>query len=366
MLQKRLFYCLSLAAFFVLLFTNSPSLLSAEPSTTQAHWRQQSSGVLAKLNAVHFIDRLRGWAAGSNGVLLATEDGGEKWQRVALSEYERQEPVLDVWRFDAERGLLLGEYDLYDRRPEIEPGKRIFLLRSDDRGQSWKQGELGHPPIRTAATRSANRKTSTEKTEPQEIYPDPLLLRMFFVNRQTGWAVGELGAIQTTKDGGANWQMQFATTLRIFYDVSAVDDKQAWIAGAGGIVLRTTDGGQNWQEQRYEASQTLRAVHFVNANQGWAAGNNGLILATANGGLRWQKQDSGVEQTLNDVFFVNAKEGWAAGERGTLLRTLDGGATWQNESLKIRGNLTRLFFIAADCGWVVGSNGAIFKYGMDE
>jgi photosystem II stability/assembly factor-like uncharacterized protein len=366
MLQRRLFYCLGLATFFVLLLTASPSLLSAKQSTTQSGWRQQSSGVLAKLNAVHFIDRQRGWAAGNNGVLLATEDGGEKWQRVALSEYERQEPVVDVWRFDAERGVLLGEYDLYDRRPEIEPSKRIFLLRSEDRGQSWKQGELGHPPIKPRTSQSAGSRTNPEKTDQPEVYPDPLLLRMFFVNKQTGWAVGELGAIQTTKDGGANWQMQFATTLRIFYDVSAVDDKQAWIAGAGGIVLRTTDGGQNWHEQRYEASQTLRTIHFVNPNQGWAAGNNGLILATVNGGLRWQKQDSGVEQTLNDISFVNAKEGWAAGERGTLLHTVDSGATWQNESLKIRGSLTRLFFITPDSGWVVGMNGAIFKYGMGE
>lgn len=361
MLQRRLFYCLGLAAFFVLLFTNSPSLLSAKQSAIQPVWRQQSSGVLAKLNAVHFMDRQRGWIAGNNGVLLATEDGGEKWQRVALSEYERQEPVVDVWRFDAERGLLLGEYDLYDRRPEIEPGKRIFLLRSEDRGQSWKQGELGRPPAKPVS-----RKSDREKNDSPEVYPDPLLLRMSFANKNVGWAVGELGAIQATKDGGANWQMQFASALRIFYDISAVDEKQAWIVGAGGLVLRTTDGGQNWHEQRYEANQTLRAVHFVNANQGWAAGNDGLILATANGGVRWQKQDSGVEQTLNDIFFVNAKEGWAAGERGTLLHTTDGGATWQDKSLKIRGSLTRLLFIAPDCGWVVGANGAIFKYGMGE
>lgn len=366
MLQRRLFYCLGLAAFFVLLFTASPSFLSAKPSTTQVRWRQQSSGVLAKLNAVHFIDRQHGWAAGSNGVLLATEDGGEKWRRVALSEYERQEPVLDVWRFDTERGVLLGEYDLYDRRPEIEPGKRIFLLRSEDRGQNWKQGELGRPPIKPRTSQSAGSKANSEKTDPPEIYPDPLLLRMFFVNKQTGWAVGELGAIQATKDGGVSWQMQFASALRIFYDVSAVDEKQAWIVGAGGLVLRTTDGGQNWQEQRAEARQTLRAVHFTDANRGWAAGSDGLILTTVNGGLRWQKQDSGVEQTLNDIFFVNAREGWAAGERGTLLRTTDGGATWQNESLKMHGALTRLFFLAPDCGWVVGANGAIFKYAPSE
>ncbi|HMV51535.1 MAG TPA: YCF48-related protein, partial [Blastocatellia bacterium] len=363
MLQRRIFCVLGLATLFALLFPAPPVSPSARQSATQSNWRQQSSGVLAKLNAVHFIDRQHGWAAGNNGVLLATEDGGEKWSRVALPEYERQEPLLDVWRFDAERGILLGEYDLYDRRPEIEPGKRIFLLRSEDRGRRWQSGELGRPPVK-----AGNRKTDRDKNDPPEVYPDPLLLRMNFagnqVGRQVGWAVGELGAIQMTKDGGATWQMQFASAMRIFYDVSAVDEKQAWIAGAGGIVLRTTDGGQSWHEQRYEANQTLRAIHFADADRGWAAGNNGLILATTNGGARWQKQDSGTTQTLHDIFFINPKEGWAAGERGTLLRTTNGGASWQNESLNVRGALTRLFFLAPDCGWVVGANGTIFKYDL--
>ncbi len=358
MLQKKVFLSQVLAALSALALFVLPFLCSAEQSATPSGWRQQSSGVLAKLNAVHFIDRQSGWAAGNNGVLLATEDGGEKWSRVALPEYERKEPLLDIWRFDAERGLLLGEYDLYDRRPEIEPGKRIFLLRSEDRGGRWQSGELGRPPVK------AGRKTDKEKNDPPEGYPDPLLLRMSFAGKQVGWAVGELGAIQMTKDGGATWQMQFASAMRIFYDVSAVDEKQAWIAGAGGILLRTTDGGTSWHEQRYEPNQTLRAIHFADANRGWAAGNNGLILATTNGGLRWQKQDSATTQTLHDIFFINPKEGWAAGERGILLHTTDGGASWQTESLNVRGALTRLFFLAPDCGWVVGANGTIFKYDL--
>lgn len=357
MLQKRFFFRLSFAALLTIACSASPSSFSAKQSATQSNWRQQSSGVLAKLNAVHFVDRQRGWAAGNNGALLATEDGGEKWKRVALPEYERQEPLLDVWRFDGERGLLLGEYDLYDRRPEIESHKRIFLLQGEERGQRWTPGELGRPPVK-----AGSRKSDKEKNDTPDVYPDPLLLRMSFAGKQVGWAVGELGAIQMTKDGGASWQMQFASAMRIFYDVSAVDEKQAWIAGAGGIVLRTTDGGQSWHEQRYEANQTLRAIHFTDANRGWAAGNNGLILATTNGGARWQKQDSGTSQTLHDIFFVNAQEGWAAGERGALLRTTDGGANWQNESLSVRGALMRLFFLAPDCGWVVGANGTIFKY----
>jgi len=42
-----------------------------------ASWTRQSSGTMAWLHSVYFLNEQRGWAAGSNGALLATTDGGE-------------------------------------------------------------------------------------------------------------------------------------------------------------------------------------------------------------------------------------------------------------------------------------------------
>jgi len=365
--RVRLSFCCAVGGLALILSISFPPF-SAKQQANQPVWRLQSSGVLAKLNAIHFVDRLRGWAAGNIGTVLVTADGGEKWRRVALPEYERREPVLDVWVFDGERGCLLGEYGVFDRRPEIEPGKRVFLLRSENGGASWEQNEFARLPVKPARKKPA-RENDTDKDpdkdkerDKPEVYPDPVLLRMFFLNKQVGWACGELGAIQTTTDGGATWRMLQTGSLRIFYAVTAVDEKQIWIAGAAGLVLHTVDGGQNWGEQPSGVTQALRAIRFVDARLGWAAGANGTILSTTNGGTRWQKQDSGTSATLNDLFFVSAREGWAAGDRGTLLHTTDGGATWQDESLNTHANLNRLFFIAPNCGWAVGGNGVIFSF----
>ena len=318
-------------------------------SGQRLEWGAQSSGGLAKLSGVFFVDRDRGWIVGSNGTLLATENGGAKWLRQTLPERQKSEALNDVWFFNSDRGLLLGEYGLFNRKGDTDWSRRGFLLMSKDRGANWEAGTLQRPP-------------------------DSIFLRMSFANDQIGWAVGESGTIQRTIDGGATWTAQDAPTRKLLYDVAAIDDNHAWVVGAGGTILRTVDGGRNWDEQSSGVIQALRAVHFVGPQRGWAVGAKGTIISTANGGARWGRQTSGVELNLNDVVFPKAKggpgegqregqkEGWIAGDRGLLLHTTDGGATWEDVELSARANLSRLFFVAPDCGWVVGTSGAIFKY----
>src|SRR5438034_7305947 len=67
-------------------------------------WDRQPTGVRASLRSLHFLNAYVGWAAGreelplgagSAGVLLFTRDGGERWQRVAMN----LTPGLNVVRF---------------------------------------------------------------------------------------------------------------------------------------------------------------------------------------------------------------------------------------------------------------------------
>src|SRR5262245_34432216 len=193
-------------------------------SGQQPEWSAQSSGALAKLAGIFFVDRDRGWVVGSNGTLLATENGGAKWSRHSLPERQSSEALNDVWFFNPDRGLLLGEYGLLNRKGDIDRRERSFLLVRKDGGANWEAGTLRRPP-------------------------ESILLRMSFANDQLGWAVGESGTIQRTIDGGATWALQEAPTRKLLYDVAAIDDSHAWAVGAGGTILRTVDGGRNWNEQ---------------------------------------------------------------------------------------------------------------------
>ena len=140
-------------------FERSSSSASLSAPAQQPEWAAQSSGALAKLSGVFFVDRDHGWVAGSNGTLLSTEDGGAKWLRQTLPERQRNEALNDVWFFNSGRGLLLGEYGLFNRRGDIDWSEKVFLMMSKDRGANWEPGTPLRPPA-------------------------SILLRMYFANDQ--------------------------------------------------------------------------------------------------------------------------------------------------------------------------------------
>jgi photosystem II stability/assembly factor-like uncharacterized protein len=330
----------------LLLLTLYAGAIPAQDKVDSAasQWTAQNSGVLARLLGVFFTDRKQGWIVGSNGLLLATSDGGAKWERKAALN---REVLRDVYFLDPQRGFVLGEYTVFNRPAADIPKSRAFLLASGDSGKTWQDVELVDEEL---------------KIDDPKRYSGLGIVRLIFVDDRVGWACGEAGLMMVTRNAGKTWQRQPLPINKLFFDVSALDESNAWTVGGGGVILRTVDGGKNWNEQITGVTKTLRGVHFIDAKRGWAVGSGGTIITTTNGGSRWQPQVSGTEENLNTVNFTSKTEGWIAGDRGTLLHSTDGGAHWQRVSLKTRSDLTRFFFIAPDCGWLVGTNGAIFKY----
>jgi photosystem II stability/assembly factor-like uncharacterized protein len=66
-----------------------------------------------------------------------------------------------------------------------------------------------------------------------------------FVDASTGWAVGQIGTIATTTDGGLTWTFQESGTTAGLYDLIFVDSQVGWIVGREGMILKTLTGGAN-------------------------------------------------------------------------------------------------------------------------
>ncbi|MEX0867042.1 MAG: YCF48-related protein, partial [Pirellulales bacterium] len=124
---------------------------------------------LRGLTAVKLIDQRQAWGVGEGGLLVQTTDAGKTWQTHAgrlpagaeACDFAAIEIVGDhVW--------IAGS-----------PGSR--LLHSTDRGKTFHWQSSGQSvPLRAIQ----------------------------FVDPRRGWAVGGLGTILATSDGGVNWRRQ--------------------------------------------------------------------------------------------------------------------------------------------------------------
>ena len=316
-------FCLLLTAFCLL------------PFTSAATWTHRTSGTMAWLHAVYFLDQNRGWVAGSGGTLLETSDGGQTWRKLLPLT---KDTLRDVYFADEKTGWLVAERDVLKLKTNDEP--RTYLLKTEDGGFSWRRVYLNGSDVNAR------------------------LVRAVFADAERGWVFGETGVVFATRDGGAHWIRQPSPTKHLLLGGAFVDPTHGWLVGAGATILQTSDGGMTWRSGIVRDGDGARftAASFVDDRLGWAVATGGRVFATTDGGRTWFEQRSNVDADLLDVKFIDASEGWAVGSQGTLLHTLDAGVHWSAESIGTSHALDRLFVVDQNHGWVVGFGGTILNY----
>ena len=210
------------------------------------------------------------------------------------------------------------------------------IFRSSDGGRSWSVAYIGgDSPGWLLAVAAA---------------PDGL----------HGWAVGGLGLIVSTTDGGKTWTRQASGTQVNLDTVAAVGNARGVDIGFSDVVsvgpkphviLRTSDSGATWQEVRIAPDYEISTVTFLpDGRHGWMAGARWLcapdpnagpgctreqaLFRSEDGGASWGVVNTYVD--LRRIAFVDATTGWATGYRcdggvrcvPVVVRTADGGATW--------------------------------------
>jgi photosystem II stability/assembly factor-like uncharacterized protein len=65
-----------------------------------------------------------------------------------------------------------------------------------------------------------------------------------FVSATTGYAVGELGTVLATRDGGLSWTVLGTGVRANLQAVYFVDEQTGWIVGDNGNILATVSGGR--------------------------------------------------------------------------------------------------------------------------
>lgn len=277
-------------------------------------WNVVPSGTDKALYSIEIIDGKVGWISGQDGVILHTEDGGGTWTRQTSGTR-----------------IYLFALDFIDAQQGWAVGDRATYVHTIDGGRSWQLGKIS---------------TGDEGLTADEalLSQDPVLYDVQFLDRRTGWVVGELGNIYHTTDGGRTWSSQQESLLGhgifdvldipTFFGVHFIDANNGITAGLDGKIARTRDGGQNWQFEKLEAQvpfvdPLFQPFQFPDTTA-WAVGAAGQVARQTSPGEPWKRASLGMEVLtwLRGVDFIDKQNGWIVGGYGLILHTTDGGQSW--------------------------------------
>jgi len=208
--------------------------------------------------------------------------------------------------------------------------------------------------------------TSLQITEGQSFwdnYSTPYGLNsIFFVNPAVGFAVGKMGKIYKTTDGGNLWIPKYNETQREMFSVSFLNPDTGFVGGSG-ILLFTSNGGDSWQVQRFDGS-LYRKIQIFHKNLVWVLDWGGAVFKTTNLGANWINVGY-TPYNSKDFQMLDSYTGWkaaqnAGGSNGVLLKTTDGAqnfnpVTVQNQ-LSSGDFFHSLYFNNSNLGWIAGRN----------
>jgi photosystem II stability/assembly factor-like uncharacterized protein len=286
------------------------------------HWERQPTGTRATLRAIHFLNPYTGWVVGreelphgggSSGVILFTNDGGLKWTRQAGTSL----PGLNCVRFfDDRSGIVAG--DGSDRQPSglfaTQDGGRTWHVAPGPRCPTWLAADF--QDMQTGVLAGAwgwLAKLREGVFGPADF--DDLGKRGVHALRIQGRqavAAGERGLVMVSKDSaGQRWA--FAETglppeaaAGCDFHAVALMNQQIWLAGRpGSVIFHSPDFGQNWKAMPTGQTLPLHALHFLDDKTGWAVGDMGTILGTTDGGQTWTAQHRGGQRAA--VLLVHAR-----------------------------------------------------------
>ncbi|WP_177201201.1 WD40/YVTN/BNR-like repeat-containing protein [Neptunomonas qingdaonensis] len=229
-------------------------------------WKQVQTPVSVLLTSVYFSDDQHGWAAGHDGVVIHTADGGDTWIK-QLDGRQLNQLQLDTYQalFDAGGDPKAADLSLEDLE--------LFL---DDAMVAVEEG------------------------------PTQPILDIYFVNNQKGFVLGAYGLLLKTEDGGSSWAVLshhvpnpdrfhlnalLADTKLVnqqSINQQMTDQQTLIIAAEAGLLFRSDDQGESWValDSPYEGSFFGLSAY---QDQVLALGLRGHLFASQDQGDSWQQ-----------------------------------------------------------------------------
>ena len=163
----------------------------------------------------------------------------------------------------------------------------------------------------------------------------------FAADGETGFALGQGGAILATENGGLDWRAMRWSGKPPMQAIAVSAEGNVVVAAGGNTILIARR--ENWNtvqtsarplatETEFEAIQVSADGQKIRANASVSGTGIASFAASDDGGATWSKSESpaGVPNAL--AFDDDGLNGWMASPFGVLSATTDGGKAWIDSS----------------------------------
>jgi photosystem II stability/assembly factor-like uncharacterized protein len=292
------------------------------------------------------------------------------WAKLTVIRQGDKPAVVNAVTYDGDDIWVVGAQGLIAHSPDngstfysVPSGTHVGLNDVVVRGDRiWMAGDQGNILRSTDGGRSFSR-TNYALRYREDLQNGGILdlYSIQFIDKDTGYIVGDRGLILTTRNGGESWREQYSGTDAQLFHLS-IQGKRGWVVGTGGKILHTDDGGRNWYPQRSGVPDDLNRVYFVDDKVGLITGDHGVLLRSANSGATWERVSlDGVQEGLFGVSFSDKRTGWIVGYGGRIIRTADGGLHWVDQESATHVDLFAVSFYKGR-GYAIGRDGLVMRY----
>lgn len=281
---------------------------------THAQWVKIPSGTKGELDAIHFMDSLKGLCSGAFVNTLMTTDGGETWYPTIYQGFR------DFSFVDSLEGY--GISVVGQSMGKTTDGSIHWTSLNPPTANSlWAVFAESSTSVYFAGTGGVLWKTLTggQSFSTLNSGTTDLITDIFFTHSYKGYLAVRSGEIKS-KDIGTGWITSFLTPGIELTEMDFPSQSIGYVAGSEGTVVKTSNAGSSWTILQTNSTAYLHGIHFYDDLHGIAVGTQGTILYTANGGQTWTPQFTGTKQTLYDVRMLGTNTAVVVGDKGMILK----------------------------------------------
>ncbi len=221
-------------------------------------WTSNTELTLPALKYVRFLDARQGWAVGYASALyptgiFRTEDGGRSWVTLPAGATGKwtaadfRDPAHGVVAgFDGQLAVVSAPLVTASTTPSL--GRRpLRAMRLQDGRNGWLVGDGGLVMQTSDAGQTWQNPASPLPPGVKDLFDFAALS----VVGEHVWITGSPGTVVVhSPDAGRTWELLRTDQQLPMQALTFVDPERGWAVGALGTILATRDGGRSWRRQR--------------------------------------------------------------------------------------------------------------------